>query len=338
MVMINTGLTARAAVFTWDGGATGGNLSWVTATNWNPDGAPSPGGGHDLVFADRNGAGTIDQLSVSTNATYGTLTFDDAAGKLGTTLEILTNATNTGTARTLSLNNGIALVNTGKSVIFNDATNGVLDIVLTGNNTMAVSTGGTLTLEPVISGGFSLTKTGDGTLNLSGANTYTGATIIDGGTLMLGADDALPSASQVDFSGGKLATNGKDDLTAGSLLLSSSSVLDMSGGTGSELWFANSSGPAWSGTFSIWNWTPGTTILRFGTTASGLDSTQLSHITVYSGSGTGEVWPARLDSNGYLVAIPEPGSAGILLLILAGIGWRERHIFLHHRRPLPMPI
>lgn len=65
----------EAATYTWDGG--GGNSNWSTANNWNPDSAPSSGGGHDLVFATGN------RLSNSASGggwTINSVTFDSSAG------------------------------------------------------------------------------------------------------------------------------------------------------------------------------------------------------------------------------------------------------------------
>ncbi len=206
-------------------------------------------------------------------------------------------------------------------------------VELGGKNLTAGGNGASTVFAGVISGsGGSLTKNGGGTLTLSGANTYTGATVINGGTLLLGASNVLPGGNLELKAGTKLNTGGNSDAT-GALLLSGSSTIDMINGS-SKLAFDNSSGMTWSaGILSIWNWSLNAGTVRFGSTAGGLTAAQLSQIRVYSGAGSGSVWTPTIDANGFLVVVPEPGALLAGLLLLGGIGWRERSHFLRMRNP-----
>ncbi|MEO6847131.1 MAG: hypothetical protein ABI254_07725, partial [Chthoniobacterales bacterium] len=118
--------------------------------------------------------------------------------------------------------------------------------------------------------------------------------------------------------------------TLGTLTLSANSTIDL--GTGSDsLIFAASNGISWTGTLTITGWvgtagagggggTQGT--IFFGNNASGLTSTQLSHID-FTGFGQG----ALLLSNGQLApnaAVPEAKVVFGVLLLVGGIFWQER--------------
>ncbi len=151
-----------------------------------------------------------------------------------------------------------------------------------------------------------LTKVGTGTLTLGAAATYTGGTTISGGTLQLGIANAIPSSGTVTFAGGNLssgATTGYSD-NLGTAALTSSATLAL--GTGShQLKFGDSHSIAWTSgkTLTITGWTgvggaSGTAgQVFFGTSSSGLTTSQLAQIsfTGYPGTpiqlSTGEVVP-----------------------------------------------
>jgi fibronectin-binding autotransporter adhesin len=146
-----------------------------------------------------------------------------------------------------------------------------------------------------------LTKTGAGVFTLSGAKSYTGATIINGGTLRLGSSNVLANATAVSIGAGTLAISGGFTDTAGTLNATAAATINLGNAT-SALVFADSSAlPAWAGTLNITGaFVPGFS-LRFGTTASGLTSAQLSKI-----SATGYT-NFQLNASGFLTATASSG-------------------------------
>ena len=319
----------RAATVSWDGGSNGTGFLWETPTNWAADAIPATG--DDVVFSTRNGnvnglIGDGNAMALNRSFDLNRVTFSDATSRLPALLTINPNSTDQAN-RTLTLTAGIDVLQSNKAVTFNrlNSFGDTLAIALAGNNTFNVEqAAGSLNLLPVISGNFDITKAGNGTLSLGATNTYTGSTIVNGGTLALGASDVLPDTSAVVLDGGTLSTSGLTDTTGTLQLLSASTI-----NNGANLAFANSSSIGWTGILSIWNWTTGT--IRFGNSNLGLTSTQLSNIVAYSGAGTGTVTQVTLDANGFLVAVPEPGAVLAGMLLLGGIGWRERRHFLRQR-------
>ena len=227
--------------------------------------------------------------------------------------------------------------------------------------------GGTsgLAISGVISGGQNITTTG--TVSFTAGNTFSGTTTISsgtltigiggslsnttnvtinsGGTLLLGGtnNDKINNSATVTLAGGTLSLGGLASLseTVGALTLSSTSTIDF--GTfaaGNTLTFANSSGASWSGTLNVYNWTQGTDHLFFGTTDSGLTSTQLSHINFYSDSGTtlldiGGTGGGKFGlGTGEVRPTPEPSAllvgVGLCLMVCYREGWFMR------RRRLPL--
>lgn len=208
------------------------------------------------------------------------------------------------------------------------AGNHPLALVDTSLNPVALAVGqnnGSTTYSGILSGpGGSLRKAGSGTLTLTGQSTYTGGTRLSAGLIALGANHALPASGTVVFDGGTLALAGFNQ-TLGALDLDASSVIDFGNGAGaSALVFANSSALSWSGTLTILNFNSGSDTLRFGTSASGLTSGQLSAIA-FQGFGNG----ALIDSSGFVSAsaIPEPSTyaalAGLGALVVAFIRRRR---------------
>jgi autotransporter-associated beta strand protein len=163
-------------------------------------------------------------------------------------------------------------------------------------------TQGTNALKVAITGDGGFKQAGSGNTVLMLANTYIGPTTIDVGTLTLGAAGVLPDASEVSI-GNATLTAGSFSETAGRLVITGAATINL--GTGSALSFANSSAIDWTGgtlnltgTFVLGG--PGGS-LRFGTSNTGLTSTQLAKISAAGFTGFG------LDANGYLTATAAVG-------------------------------
>ena len=142
---------------------------------------------------------------------------------------------------------------------------------------------------------FSGPNTDTGTLNIPGpGGTGTGSSKV---TLKLGAANTIASFGTVNLAGGILDPDGfTHNMGSTTLVLSAStagSTIDYEAGPG-EIDFANSSAVAWASgtTLNLANWNPGSTLLRFGTDATGLLASQLAEIE-FNGSGLGS---AQLDS------------------------------------------
>ncbi len=138
-----------------------------------------------------------------------------------------------------------------------------------------------------------LEKLDSGTWTISGATNFAGATTIAAGTLALGANNVLSNASAVSIGSGTLDAATYTD-TLGTLdVTAATSTINL--GAGAALAFADSSAIDWTGgTLNLTgNFVPGVS-LRFGTSNSGLTSTQLNKI---SAAGFGSL---ALDANGYL--------------------------------------
>ena len=155
-----------AATFLWDGGA--GVAAWSSANNWNPNGAPAPGTGHDYQFG-----GGVQLTSTADGATpwsVNSITFLNTAGNF-----------------TVSSSTTLNLGATG--IINNDTGTQTISapIALQANSALT-ATSGQIVLSGAISGSnFGFTKTGSRNVTFSGttANTYTGVTTVGVGTLNL---------------------------------------------------------------------------------------------------------------------------------------------------------
>jgi autotransporter-associated beta strand protein len=174
---------------------------------------------------------------------------------------------------------------------------------ITGATFTSAANANTNTISGAISGaGGNLSASGTGDLILSGANDYTGATTLTGGTLTLGADNVLPNAvtSSVSIAAATLNVSTRSD-TAGTLDVTALTA-KINLGAGADLAFAASNLVDWTGGALELTGTfvPGVS-LRFGTTSSGLNATQLGLITK-----TG-ITSFALDLNGFLI---EGGGGG----------------------------
>ena len=204
-----------------------------------------------------------------------------------------------GALRNVSGNNtygGALTVGTGGMRINSDGGLLILTntIVLAGN-TLTIGGAGNVIVSNVISGAGNLIKDGAGTLTLATNNTYTGSTTINGGTLALGINNALPGATAVTINDQGTLDAATFTNTLGTLAISGIATINL--GTGAKLAFADSHLMDWSaGTLRISGKFALGSSLRFGTSSSGLTSTQLAKISTAGYSAF------SLDANGYLTA------------------------------------
>lgn len=195
--------TSFAATYTWDGG--GNNSNWSTGNNWNPHGAPSPGGNATLIFS-----GTTRLSPIADNGPWSlnSLTFNSGAGAF------------TLSGDTINLANGLTQNSANAQTITND-------IVLGGSQTWNIGGGG-LALTGDLSDPWymTLTKTGTGTLTLSGNNSgFTGPVVIAAGTINVQSSTALGSnTGNTIQSGGALELQGGITLTEDSFNLTGTGV------------------------------------------------------------------------------------------------------------------
>lgn len=140
-----------------------------------------------------------------------------------------------------------------------------------------------------------LQKSGAGTLTLAGACTYAGSTVISAGTLALGANNVLPN-TPVSIGAATLDVANRTD-TTGTLDPTAAATISLA--TGAALAFADSSAVSWiGGSLALTGTFVSGSSLRFGTSANGLTSAQLSQIT------SPGIARFSLNSSGYLVGIP----------------------------------
>jgi hypothetical protein len=154
-----------------------------------------------------------------------------------------------------------------------------------------------------------------------GAQAYTGTSLqLSKGKLVLAGDGDNQINDAVSFLIGAIPAtldmNGHSE-TMGTLR-SFGGTIDFSDPASENLWFQLGGASSWSGTLAITGFTPGSDTIRFGTSASGLNSFQLATITI-----NGQA--ASIDSMGYL-AIPEPGTIGLCSLAALGFVLRRRAV------------
>jgi hypothetical protein len=286
--------------------------------------------GPGTLTVDRNSASALTGITNNTNTTAGTTRLSGnilIANTLGGTTNVTTanvagNTVRFDTTSNLTLNSILQVTQgIGGPVQFNGtlAASGA-DLLIASNNVSfgtghvssafgrdvvfsAANSKLTVTAGTVLNTGRKFQVNGNNsTLQLDGANTINGANIVVGSTnnFLIDANVNQTTMGQLVDIGGAL-------------------TIDLDAAV-TSLWFASSAASEvnWTGgSISITGFKENT--IRFGTTASGLTSTQLGLITGNTYS---------LTSDGYLTAIPEPSA----FAALAGLGALG---FISHRRRRP---
>lgn len=335
-------LTLSAAGSTYTGATTlsGGVLSAAVLGNGGVGRTVSTTAGSNIVTVDNT-----DGLTVGMTFAAATLPAGFAITSIDSPTQITINtssniATGTGVAAIFGTNSSIGMsTSAASSLIFDGGSLRYTGGNTTTNRNFSINSGqsakwdianGATTLS--LAGGAAsstggLEKIGAGTLLLTGAQAYTGNTTITAGLLRIGDADLIVSTSNLVLAGGLFDVNGLTQLF-NTITLNANGVIDLDSDiflTGS-IGFADSSASDWNA-FSL-NFIAtniGPTSIRFGTDASGLTPGQLSSITVNGNAG----W--ILDDSGYLVVIPEPGTAALCGCALAMLALSRRR----KRRQIP---
>ena len=244
---------------------------------------------------------------------------------------------------------------TGGGTTGGNVTLGAATLTLGGDNTSPAAYAGVLS---GIGGG--VTKTGTGTQTLSGTNTYTGATTVSQGTLLVSGSisGSMTTVSGAGSTLGGTGTVGGVNVGSGAILeggdgsgpsgaLSSGGAVSLASGSEIELTLGPSgthsslidSGGTWSFDSDqafVFNIAPGASgSTTYDDLITGLNGTEPG--LAYDSNGLISNWQIATpgvtgtffyDGHGNidltLVAIPEPGAAGLLLAGLPLLGWRRR--------------
>jgi len=220
-------------------------------------------------------------------------------GSAGTTASVANNGTGPliFTAAAFNTPVGITTGSAARSLTLG----GSFGTTATPNEVQGVIADNTLNGATAPANRISFAKGGTGTWKISGANTYSGTTTISGGggSLILGASNVLPDGTAISIGSATLDADTRTD-TVGTLDVTAATAT-IRFGTGGALVFADSSAIDWTGgTLTITGSFVSGASLRFGTTGSGLTSTQLAQIT------SAGVTSFSLNPSGYLIANTAP--------------------------------
>ena len=223
LLLLGTSVCAHAATYTWDGG--GADSDWTTANNWNPNGAPSLSGGHDIVFSTSNrlsnnadnGGWTINSLSFASGAG----TFSLSGGNLGVNAGGITNSSTS----TQTIGNQITL---GANQTWN-ATSGAIiaNGYVSGNGkNLTLGGGSAITFNSQLNGAGTVTTSGSGSRTFNG---YTSAaTFSIGGSGTTTFNGELSASSGITITGsGNVAFTGQ--INNGTLTLNGTGTTTLSG-------------------------------------------------------------------------------------------------------------
>lgn len=178
----------------WDGG--GADNDWLTADNWDPDGAPGTGSTVDLTFAgttrltsNNNYADWEDFRNLDFAAGAGAFTLTGANIDLFGRIENQSSSLQT-ISLTLAINAGQPKTGEFNPVEGDLLVNGAN--LFTNGNTIQVwgDNGHTLTFDTVIDGTGGLTVNQNSTVILAKDNTHSGANTVNAGTLQIGNGSA----------------------------------------------------------------------------------------------------------------------------------------------------
>ncbi len=352
--------TLLAADSTW---ISTSDTTWATAGNWS---AGVPGAGLGAIFADGESVVHSIDLGLSQRSAAG-ITFNLFAGGSGFTFGSAVNPTPGITLRGGGTFAGILNNDDGNqtfnnpfifqsvsgfggaaaSQTFNAAAGDlIISGAYNGSTATIANNGGRLTVDGAfdttigssgrgdITGTGGLTKNGAGTLILGGTanNTYSGGTILNAGTLLAAKSGAFGNGGTMVLNGGTLQTGGFAESIASALSLQGNATLDLGPASGSPsittVTFLDSHATSWASgaLLTIKDWVPGD-VIRFGSSGTGLTSTQLGQIIWADpdilGATTG-IDPAT----GNIFPVPEPATGVLALLggavLAAGLIYRRR--------------
>ena len=296
---------ARAATFTWNGGATG-NTTWGNGTNWVGGTAPATDGTATLSFG--GNTTTSSNNTFTANTTFVGINFTNITG----------NATLGGGSFTL---NGTAIT-LGGNITTTSVSGGAitdtinLNVVLNGSQTINTAQSGNattshnLTINGLISetgGSQGIIKAGGGTVLLGNAsNSFSGPLTINAGTLQFNNIGALGSNNTINFGGGSLFYSGNTPLTLNQTL----NIVSTSGG------FQNGGGAnavTLNGTITGLN--SGTTFTVNGGGANGIIASNITNNGTFALNGSG-AWNVQgvISGNGSV----QSQSTGVLTLSNSG--------------------
>ena len=296
---------ARAATFTWNGGATG-NTTWGNGTNWVGGTAPATDGTATLSFG--GNTTTSSNNTFTANTTFVGINFTNTTG----------NATLGGGSFTL---NGTAIT-LGGNITTTSVSGGAitdtinLNVVLNGSQTINTAqssnatTSHNLTINGTISetgGSQGIIKAGGGTVLLGNAsNSFSGPLTINAGTLQFNNIGALGSNNTINFGGGSLFYSGNTPLTLNQTL----NIVSTSGGFQNG---GSANAVTLNGTITGLN--SGTTFTVNGGGANGIIASNITNNGTFALNGSG-AWNVQgvISGNGSV----QSQSTGVLTLSNSG--------------------
>ena len=232
----------------------------------------------------------------------------------------------------LTANSGETKTVTG--MITNNTTTGTNSIQKLGVGTVVLQANNPFVGTTTVSAGTLQVANDNGATTSGQLSGTSNVTIDSGGTLLLSGsaavNDRINNNAAITLNGGTFNTGGLQEGAAsspgvGALTLQANSVLDLST-TGSLIALANSQSSTWTaGTrLSIYDYTPGSDNVYFGSDATGLTAAQLSQIEFFSGAGTGDLGSAQILSTGEIVPVPEPATWAAGIMMVGSVAFSQR--------------